>query len=127
MQTTSADFTLTKLKAMNLDDQIETVTKTCEVAGKEFAIEQAMDKMEGEWKGINLEIAAYRETGTFVLKGFDAVQQLLDDHIVMTQTMCAAKSNPNPNPNPSNQRLGWIPRPRRVGPLPLCRASHSWL
>jgi dynein heavy chain len=47
----------------------------------------AMDKMEGEWKGVNLEIVAYRETGTFVLKGFDVVQQLLDDHIVMTQAM----------------------------------------
>ena len=46
-----------------------------------------MDKMEGEWKGINLEVQPYRETGTFVLKGFDVVQQLLDDHIVMTQSM----------------------------------------
>mgnify|MGYP003338858215 CR=1 FL=1 len=60
-----------------LDSQIETVTKVCDVAGKEFAIEQAMDKMEGEWKGVNLEIVAYRETGTYVLKGFDVVQQLL--------------------------------------------------
>ena len=70
-----------------IDEQIEAVTKVCDVAGKEFAIEQAMDKMEGEWQGVNLEIVAYRETGTFVLKGFDTVQQLLDDHIVMTQSM----------------------------------------
>ena len=81
------EFTLTELKTMGLDDFMEGVTKTCDVAGKEFAIEQAMDKMEGEWKGVNLDVQPYRESGTFVLKGFDVVQQLLDDHIVMTQSM----------------------------------------
>ena len=48
---------------------------------------QALDKMEAEWKGVNLEIVEYRETQTYVLKGFDEIQQLLDDHIVMTQSM----------------------------------------
>ena len=86
-EATDPAFTLTKLKTLNLDESLEVVTKVCDVAGKEFAIEQAMDKMEGEWKGVSLEIVAYRETGTYVLKGFDAVQQLLDDHIVMTQSM----------------------------------------
>ena len=43
--------------------------------------------MEAEWKGVNLEIVEYRETQTYVLKGFDEIQQLLDDHIVMTQSM----------------------------------------
>ena len=84
---TSKEFTLTKLKAMDLGEQIESVTKVCDVAGKEFAIEQAMDKMEGEWQGVELDVVSYRETGTFVLKGFDVIQQLLDDHIVMTQSM----------------------------------------
>ena len=37
---------------------------------------QAMDKMEGEWQGVNLEIVGYRETGTYVLKGFDVIQQV---------------------------------------------------
>ena len=36
---------------------------------------------------MSLDIAPYRESGTFVLKGFDEVQVLLDDHIVMTQAM----------------------------------------
>ena len=84
---TTPEFTLTKLRGMGLDDVIEQVSKVCDVAGKEFAIEQAMDKMEGEWKGVNLDVQPYRESGTYVLKGFDLVQQLLDDHIVMTQSM----------------------------------------
>ena len=51
-----------------------------------------MDKMEGEWKGVNLDIQAYRESGTYVLKGFDVIQPLLDDHIVMTQSMSFGES-----------------------------------
>ena len=117
----------TKLKELNLDEtpqSLEAVTKVCDVAGKEYAIEQVTrppthgtahlsrptcaphlppdptlhhptilasragsDKMEAEWKGVNLEIVEYRETQTYVLKGFDEIQQLLDDHIVMTQSM----------------------------------------
>jgi dynein heavy chain, axonemal len=87
MVATTPDFTLNKLRTMGLDDQIEIVTKICDIAGKEYAIEQAMDKMQGEWQGVQLDIQPYRESGTFVLKGFDVVQQLLDDHIVMTQSM----------------------------------------
>ena len=86
-QATKDDFTLTKLKTMSLDEQIEACTKVSDVAGKEYAIEVAMDKMEGEWSSVDLDISAYRESGTFVLKGFDEVQMLLDDHIVMTQAM----------------------------------------
>ena len=84
---TTPEFTLTELRTMGLEEHMEGLTKTCDVAGKEFAIEQAMDKMEGEWNGVNLDVQPYRESGTFVLKGFDLVQQLLDDHIVMTQSM----------------------------------------
>ena len=76
-----------KLKLDETKESLEAVTKVCDVAGKEYAIEQALDKMEGEWKGVDLEIVEYRETGTYVLKGFDEIQQLLDDHIVMTQVM----------------------------------------
>ena len=83
----SDEFTLVKMKEMNLDEAMEAVTKISDVAGKEYAIEQAMDKMEGEWENVSLDITAYRESGTFVLKGFDEVQVLLDDHIVMTQAM----------------------------------------
>ena len=37
------EFTLTKLKELNLDEtpqSLEAVTKVCDVAGKEYAIEQ---------------------------------------------------------------------------------------
>ena len=41
VKATSAEFTLTELKGMNLDAQIEVVTKVCDVAGKEFAMGKA--------------------------------------------------------------------------------------
>ena len=43
--------------------------------------------MEAEWQPLLLEINAYKETGTFILKIGDDVTQMLDDHIVMTQSM----------------------------------------
>ncbi len=34
-----------------------------------------------------LEISAYKETGTFIMKAGEDTAQMLDDHIVMTQAM----------------------------------------
>jgi dynein heavy chain len=48
---------------------------------------QALDKMVNEWNPINFEIIPYKSTGTFIVKVAEEVSQLLDDHIVMTQSM----------------------------------------
>jgi len=48
---------------------------------------QALDKMAGEWTSINFEVMPYKSTGTYIIKIADEVSQLLDDHIVMTQSM----------------------------------------
>ena len=62
-------------------------SKVGEIAGKEYTIEQALDKMESEWKPIRFDVLPYKSTGTFIVKASDEVNQLLDDHIVMTQSM----------------------------------------
>nr|KAJ3421411.1 Dynein heavy chain 1, axonemal [Polyrhizophydium stewartii] len=82
-----ASFTLTDLLKMKLLDRVDTITKVCDVAGKEYSIENALDKMDAEWKAIQLEIIAYKDTGTFIMKASEEVTRLLDDHIVMTQSM----------------------------------------
>jgi dynein heavy chain len=79
--------TLADVVAMDLRSHEDKVVKSCEAAGKEYAIESALDKMMNEWNPVDLEIMAYRETGSYVLKGADDIQQRLDDHIVMTQAM----------------------------------------
>ncbi|KAJ3111551.1 Dynein heavy chain 1, axonemal [Phlyctochytrium bullatum] len=82
-----ASFTLTDLLNMQLLDRVDVITKVCDVAGKEYSIEAALDKMDAEWKNIVLEIIPYKDTGTFIMKASDEVVRLLDDHIVMTQSM----------------------------------------
>ncbi|XP_070580015.1 dynein axonemal heavy chain 1-like isoform X2 [Ptychodera flava] len=80
-------LTFSKCLEMKLQDHIDVIAKVAEVAGKEYSIEQALDKMENEWKPVNFEIISYKDTGTYIMKGSDECTQLLDDHIVMTQSM----------------------------------------
>lgn len=39
------------------------ITKVSETASKEFAIESALDKMQGAWAAVKLSTEEYRETG----------------------------------------------------------------
>ncbi|MGH0183081.1 UNVERIFIED_CONTAM: hypothetical protein FKN15_013335 [Acipenser sinensis] len=82
-----ANFTFSRCLELKLQDHIEAIAKVAEVAGKEYAIEQALDKMLKEWSTAVFEVLPYKETGTFILKSPDEASQLLDDHIVMTQSM----------------------------------------
>ena len=81
------DFTTQQIIALNLKDSLELIQKISESAAKEYQIEQALDKMEREWEGVNLQISPYRETGTGVIKGVDDINVVLDEQITMTQTI----------------------------------------
>ena len=50
------------------DSKLKEVLKVADVAGKEFGIEQALDKMLSEWASLELSVVPYRETGTYVIK-----------------------------------------------------------
>lgn len=52
-----------------------------ESAAKEYQIEEALTKMEGEWTDTRLEIVGYRETGTGILKGVDEINTVLDEQV----------------------------------------------
>lgn len=43
--------------------------------------------MEMEWANVEFDVMPYKETGTYIIKSPDEASQLLDDHIVMTQSM----------------------------------------
>uniref|UniRef100_A0A8C3K8B9 Dynein axonemal heavy chain 1 n=1 Tax=Calidris pygmaea TaxID=425635 RepID=A0A8C3K8B9_9CHAR len=81
------NLTVGRCLEMNLLDHIESITKVAEIAGKEYAIENALNKMESEWKSVLFTVTLYKDTGTFILKNTDEASQLLDDHIVMVQSM----------------------------------------
>ncbi|XP_071611851.1 dynein axonemal heavy chain 1 [Heliangelus exortis] len=80
-------LTLSYCLDMKLLDHIDSITKVAEMAGKEYAIENALNKMEGEWNSVSFTVVPYKNTGTFILKDTDEASQLLDDHIVMVQSM----------------------------------------
>ena len=81
------EFTLARIIEMGIPSHEETVTRVCDVAAKEYSIEQALEKMQREWEKADFIVLDYRETGTFVVKIEEQYTQLLDDHIVMTQSM----------------------------------------
>ncbi|XP_040850525.1 dynein heavy chain 1, axonemal [Ochotona curzoniae] len=95
-----ANLTFARCLEMNLQDHIESISKVAEVAGKEYAIEQALDKMEKEWASIVFNVLPYKDTDTYILKSPDEASQLLDDHIVMTQSMSFS-----PYKKPFEQRI----------------------
>uniref|UniRef100_A0A8C9M054 Dynein axonemal heavy chain 1 n=1 Tax=Piliocolobus tephrosceles TaxID=591936 RepID=A0A8C9M054_9PRIM len=95
-----ANLTFARCLEMNLQDHIESISKVAEVAGKEYAIEQALDKMEKEWSTILFNVLPYKATDTYILKSPDEALQLLDDHIVMTQSMSFS-----PYKKPFEQRI----------------------
>ena len=81
------NFTLKSAFELGIENFDEKVRKIGDSAGKEFQIEEKLDEMEKEWEVIDLEMFAYRDTGTFVLKGFDELIAVLDEQITMTQAM----------------------------------------
>ena len=72
---------------MNLLEKVDVITKVCDVAGKEYSIESALDKLDSEWNNLALDIISYKDSGTHIMKVSEDIMRLLDDHIVMTQSM----------------------------------------
>ncbi|XP_067287631.1 dynein axonemal heavy chain 1 isoform X1 [Pseudorasbora parva] len=82
-----ANLTFSLCQEMGLQNHVEEISCVAQEAGKEYAIEQALNKMEQEWSTVRFEVIPYKETGTYILNSPDEASQLLDDHIVMTQSM----------------------------------------
>ena len=78
---------------VKLETKIAAIEEFCVTASKEYSLEKALDRMETEWQPLVLELKAYKTSGTHILTGTsnDAVQALLDDHIVKATTMAASR------------------------------------
>ena len=59
----------------------------CDVAVKEYALEESLDRMEAEWVPLAFTLVPYKETGTDVVKIDEDLVSLLDDHLLMAQAM----------------------------------------
>lgn len=56
--------------------------------------------MMNDWESVKFDVIPYKDTGTCIIKIADEVNQLLDDHIVMTQSM-----NFSPYKKPFEERI----------------------
>ncbi|DBA03742.1 TPA: hypothetical protein N0F65_004159 [Lagenidium giganteum] len=72
---------------LGLEKHLDTISRICETAGKEYQIEKTLNAMEEQWKTVNLTIIDYSETETFILKSVDEIQAMLDEQITTTQAM----------------------------------------
>ena len=53
--------------------RLDELDEVCGVAGKEYSLEKAMDKMEEEWADQFFGMKAYKETGTYILNSVEEV------------------------------------------------------
>ena len=69
--------------------------------------------MGREWEAACLQVLPYRETGTFVIKLEEALSAMLDDHLVMAQSMAFS-----PYKRPFEERIAkWSSQLALVGAL----------
>eukprot|EP00698_Gefionella_okellyi_P007692 TRINITY_DN1880_c0_g3_i1.p1 TRINITY_DN1880_c0_g3~~TRINITY_DN1880_c0_g3_i1.p1 ORF type:complete len:4251 (-),score=1210.42 TRINITY_DN1880_c0_g3_i1:76-12828(-) len=80
-------LTLSRILEMGIRDHLDALTEIADAAAKEFSLEKALQKMLQETSKVNFDCLAYKETGTFVLRGTDEVLVMLDDQLVTTQTI----------------------------------------
>ncbi|KAI3387241.1 hypothetical protein SNEBB_002654 [Seison nebaliae] len=78
---------LRKVLRMDLDKHMKEFEVVSGSATKEHSLECALKKMKSEWEDMKFNITTYRDTDLYILSSVDDIQQMLDDHIVKTQTM----------------------------------------
>lgn len=76
------DFTFERALQMNLMEKVERVVEIGETAGKEYSIEQMLESMLGIWENVKFMIVGYKNT--HIIRGYDEIQVILDEHIVNT-------------------------------------------
>ena len=81
----SEELTLTHLLECGLDKYLPEVQILSEAAAKEWRLEDQLEAMKAEWKGKQFELREHHSTR--VLTSVDEVQQLIDDHLLKTQTI----------------------------------------
>lgn len=69
---------------------IEEINDISEIASRERKLEDAIFKMRDEWKHIKFDLAEFRDSGTYVLKGAEPIWDLLDEHIMKTMTIASS-------------------------------------
>lgn len=80
-------FSLSRALQLNLGSYLDQIQEVSDVASKEHSLEKALNAMQSDWSEVQFDYKEYRDTGTYVLKAVDEIQQQLDDQLVKTQSM----------------------------------------
>ena len=80
-------FTLTTVIELGLKKYEDFCEEVGERAYKEYQIETKLNEMEAAWEKIDFEVLNAKNTDTFILGGLDKIQNLLDEHMVVSQAM----------------------------------------
>lgn len=80
------DFNFKKVIALGLMNHVDACVEIGEKAAKEYNIETMLKEMWKIWEGIHFDLMAYK-SNTYIIKGYDDIQAMLDEHIVNTQVI----------------------------------------
>ncbi len=80
-------FTFNNCIEMDLHKFTDICVDIGEKAGKENNIELSMAKMKRDWEMVEFRLISFKNTGSYSVAGFDDAMAMLDEHIVLTQTM----------------------------------------
>ena len=80
-------FTVKNIQAMGLLKHTEAIETIGDRAGKEYQIEKSLAEMKAAWEGIFFNLKPFKKSGTSTVLGFDDAGAILDEQIVLTQTM----------------------------------------
>ncbi|XP_041110137.1 dynein heavy chain 3, axonemal-like isoform X2 [Polyodon spathula] len=116
---------LSEILQLGLEKHLEELSQVSVQAGKEYALEQALEHMERDWEHVCFSFVPYRDFGVSVLAAVDDIQVLLEDHVVKTTTM---KDSPFIAPF-EEQLLSWEARLRLMQDVleSWLRVQMAWL
>ncbi|PRP87942.1 putative dynein heavy chain [Planoprotostelium fungivorum] len=84
---TESEFTLNFVLKLHLENHVEEVNKTTDVAINEFTLETALDKMHNDLRNYSFELVPYRDSGTYIVTKVEDLSAIIDDQLVMLSTM----------------------------------------
>ena len=72
------------MKLLSFEDDIVEIG---EKASKQYQIECSLAKIKNDWEDICFVLKPFKKTNTYTIASFEEPIMLLDDHMVITQTM----------------------------------------
>ena len=79
------DLTLKQVLDLGVAKEFEAIEEVSSKAEKRYALKVKLGSMNDEWKEVELLMVEHKST--FVIKGYDDIQTLVDDQIVATMAM----------------------------------------